>query len=85
MSHKMLRPFIVKVSVLGYFPLYEYSLHLKVIKDDMVRNSLVRLFHYFGTATVKASSEYIDETNGDFHQLTFANRTSSCSNYESRR
>ena len=22
MSHKMLRPFIVKVSVLGYFPLY---------------------------------------------------------------
>ena len=24
MSHKMLRPFIVKVSVLGYFPLYIY-------------------------------------------------------------
>ena len=23
MSHKMLRPFIVKVSVLGYFPLYK--------------------------------------------------------------
>ena len=22
MSHKMLRPFIIKVSVLGYFPLY---------------------------------------------------------------
>ena len=25
MSHKMLRPFIVKVSVLGYFPLYDIS------------------------------------------------------------
>ena len=24
MSHKMLRPFIVKVSVLGYFPLHIY-------------------------------------------------------------
>ena len=24
MSHKKLRPFIVKVSVLGYFPLYVY-------------------------------------------------------------
>ena len=24
MSHKMLRPFIVKVSVLGYFPLHNY-------------------------------------------------------------
>ena len=24
MSHKKLRPFIVKVSVLGYFPLYLY-------------------------------------------------------------
>ena len=29
MSHKMLRPFIVKVSVLGYFPLlvYRQSIH----------------------------------------------------------
>ena len=26
MNHKMLRPFIVKVSVLGYFPLYAYNL-----------------------------------------------------------
>ena len=25
MSHKMLRLFIVKVSILGYFPLLEYS------------------------------------------------------------
>ena len=31
MSHKMLRPFIVKVSVLGYFPLLSngaYSYHI---------------------------------------------------------
>ena len=26
MSHKKLRPFIVKMSVLGYFPLYTYSM-----------------------------------------------------------
>ena len=25
MSHKKLRPFIVKVSVIGYFPLYAHS------------------------------------------------------------
>ena len=25
MSHKMLRPFVVKVSVLGYFPLIVYK------------------------------------------------------------
>ena len=25
MSHQMLRPYIVKVSVLGYFPLYAYN------------------------------------------------------------
>ena len=25
MSHKMLRPFIIKVSVLGYFPLYAFN------------------------------------------------------------
>ena len=25
MNHKKLRPFIVKVSVLGYFPLYVYK------------------------------------------------------------
>ena len=30
MSPKMLRPFIVKVSVLGYFPLYIYSLLLSI-------------------------------------------------------
>ena len=47
MSHKKLSPFIVKVSVLGYFPLYEYSRHSKVIKYDMVRNSSGRLFQYF--------------------------------------
>ena len=30
----------------------------------MVRNSLGRLFQYFGAATVKAAYAYIDETNG---------------------
>ena len=42
----------------------EYSRHLKVIKDDRVRNSSGRLFQYFGDATVKAASAYIDETSG---------------------
>ena len=28
MSHKMLRPFIVKVSVLGYFPLLELNYYI---------------------------------------------------------
>ena len=38
MSHKMLRPFIVKVSVLGYFPVYIHvyvtlkSIYLRVHK-----------------------------------------------------
>ena len=30
MSHKMLRPFLVKVSVLGYFPLYMYILYIYI-------------------------------------------------------
>ena len=30
----------------------------------MVRNSLGRLFQYFGAATVKVASTYIDDTNG---------------------
>ena len=30
----------------------------------MVRNSSGRLFQYFGAATVKAASAYIDETSG---------------------
>ena len=34
MSHKMLRPFIVKVSVLGYFPLHPQG------KKEEVVNSL---------------------------------------------
>ena len=44
--------------------IYEYSRYLKVINYDMVRNSSGRLFQYFGEATVKAASAYIDETNG---------------------
>ena len=43
--------------------IYECSRHLKVIKYDRVRNSLRRLFHYFGTETVKAASTYIDKTS----------------------
>ena len=32
MSHKLLRPFIVKVSVLGYFPIYRiYSIKTLII------------------------------------------------------
>ena len=42
----------------------ECSRHLKVIKYDRVRNSLGRVFQYFGAATVKAASAYIDETSG---------------------
>ena len=49
--------------------IYVCSRHLKVIHDDMVRNSSGRMFHgtvlqYFGAATVKAASAYIDETSG---------------------
>ena len=44
--------------------IYECSRHLKVINDDMVRNSSGRLFQYFGAATVKAISAYIDYTGG---------------------
>ena len=42
---------------------YECSRHLKVIKYDRVRNSSGRLFQYFGAATVKAASAYIDDTS----------------------
>ena len=31
MSHKNVRPFIVKVSVLGYFPLIGYSLLMNIV------------------------------------------------------
>ena len=31
MSHIILRPFIVKVSVLGYFPLYSYYMIIEII------------------------------------------------------
>ena len=33
MSHKKLSPFIVKVSVLGYFPLPSLHIKLRLIKD----------------------------------------------------
>ena len=35
MSHKMLRPFIVKVSVLSYFPLYLWL----VVKQIVIKKS----------------------------------------------
>ena len=43
--------------------MFEYSRHLKVINNDMVRNSSGSLFHYFRAVTVKAAYAYIDETN----------------------
>ena len=42
MSHKMLRPFIVKVSVLGYFPLYD-TIVLKLILNKFIyKNKLTK-------------------------------------------
>ena len=38
MSHKMLRPHIVKVSVLGYFPLHIY----KKCKKNLVQKILMK-------------------------------------------
>ena len=42
MSHKMLRPFIVKVSVLGYFPLYIYI--YKCMLTTVTREHCTHLF-----------------------------------------
>ena len=44
--------------------IYEYSQHLQVIKEYVVRNLSGRLFQYFEAATVKAASAYIEETHG---------------------
>ena len=65
--------------------IYEHSRHLKVINDNMVRNSSGRLFQYFGEATVNSAPAYIDETSGreSFISSHVATRTSSCSNYDS--
>ena len=43
---------------------YMNVVDIKFIKYDRVRNSSGRLFQYFGAATVKAASAYIDETSG---------------------
>ena len=32
--------------------IYEHSRYLKIIKDDMVRNSSGRLFQYFGVVQI---------------------------------
>ena len=38
MSHKMLRPFIVKMSVLGYFPLYHFIVKYGYDNNTNVNN-----------------------------------------------
>ena len=38
MSHKMLRPFIVKVSVLGYFPLYWFNINKLKLNVEKTKN-----------------------------------------------
>ena len=39
MSHKKIRPFIVKVSVLGYFPLYQFKKNnLRQLRDSVNNN-----------------------------------------------
>ena len=43
MSHKKLRPFIVKVSVLGYFPLHIFN-NNTLLKDTLVSRLLCRTF-----------------------------------------
>ena len=42
MSHKKLRPFIVKVSVLGYFPLYIYQVPLILAKTCFYRDKITK-------------------------------------------
>ena len=46
MSHKKLRPFVVKVSVLGYFPLYKYpSARGAVMRDGHEECACVFIGH----------------------------------------
>ena len=46
MSHKMLRPFIVKVSVLGYFPLFTLR---RLIKNTLrIRDTYMNYFTRHG-------------------------------------
>ena len=45
MSHKMLRPFIVKVSVLGYYPIHNFYICYQILSYDklsMSNKSLIR-------------------------------------------
>ena len=44
MSHKMLRQFIVKVSVLGYFPLYIYIYIYIYIYDYIAQFAFYSMF-----------------------------------------
>ena len=41
MSHKKLRPFIVKVSVLGYFPLPDFIYYVYWYIDNFLHNLLI--------------------------------------------
>ena len=44
MSNEMLRPFIVKVSVLGYFPLHIYVMHICIrhyLLDLLIRYYII--------------------------------------------
>ena len=48
MSHKKLRPFIVKVSVLGYFPLYHFLFgYTKYHNPTCIYEMTIRLTHTY--------------------------------------
>ena len=49
MNHKMLRPFIVKVSVLGYFPLYivDKEMFLSLILKAEIKVSVILRNDFF--------------------------------------
>ena len=49
MSHKILRPFIVKVSVLGYFPLYYIITRSTVLTADTSTSISIRISLYLYT------------------------------------
>ena len=49
MSHKMLRPFIVKMSVLGYFPLIIlYNLNYSIIIKIKIYNIMCSIIYLWG-------------------------------------
>ena len=52
MSHKMLRTFIVKVSVLGYFPLFPILLSPTCIRKQNSLNMKVTRIRYLSVTVV---------------------------------